>query len=122
MAGVEAGSAGAAPRRACAGLRIRPRALEFDRDENQGSVAMARTPVRSMTTNSTASAIGPWRSNHSAMAISRRPWLACRVGHQYRGAHQVRQHGQYEHVAGAEQHHEERIREDLSVSGAALRS
>src|SRR5262249_4474380 len=36
--------------------------LDFDRRMNQGSVAMARIPARSMVANSMARARGPWRS------------------------------------------------------------
>jgi hypothetical protein len=42
--------------------------LDLDFGENQESVNIARIPASSMTTNSTPSASGPRRSNHSASA------------------------------------------------------
>src|SRR6202007_1566794 len=52
--------------------RSAPR-FDLDFGENQGSVSIATTPDRSMTTNSRPRTAGPFRSNHSASATEFAP-------------------------------------------------
>ena len=79
--------------------RSAPR-FAFDLGENQGSVTIARTPASSMTTNSTPSAIGPWRSNQSGQRDrASAPARPRRVGDEDVRADQVAHDGQQEQHA-----------------------
>ena len=69
--------------------------FDFDRGENQGSVAIARTPASSMA-RSRARANGPWRSNHRPSRSSPRPAVVGRVRNQDVRADQVSQDRQDE--------------------------
>ena len=73
-----------------------PGSFTFARDENHESVAMARIPASSMTTNSTPSVIEPLRSNHSAILIEPGPARPCgRVRREDIGTDQVTEDSQY---------------------------